>query len=658
MPATPLRIAQTSSELKKQRKQNGLQIPARQQKQLERAYELDQRAARFRDAEERRRAAKKKREEKEAKEERARQQIGVGLATQLAGYSHTQVQLKSGMEAFLGVNKRKEEAQRNKTMALLGKIDVISEAVNKEPWDDDDEDEDDIVEAISQAAAPCEKSSIDYGLDDDSLLEADKLAVPEPKDASAAVKVPAAVEQTPAAGSAAFDQFHGPVNKIIESVLETLPEPLIELLSQDISTKLPGWDPTPSILHKLNPVGMPPHRLRIKLGCVVTLLRDLNTSTPLSKSQHLRILRAENERLECLVLDGQLEGTKILLTRVPFQAKYKNDEQFPFQRLQYPVRIATNYSLSGSTRPMPQSGFKLPSIVGHARPSSTTRRTKPLAAKPLLPTNSNPAFKLPGLPASKTVPAMRTASSNNKHTTLIKSDPIPDCWDDFLESGTQIARELSNDIAPTATNGLTRSMAHSPSINHTLPPLSTQDLDFSLDDLDDVSPINPAGPKPSLGPARDITTPVPSVSEPASTNTSAAPSPLAKTVAPALPAKASPKQASTTVPDARPQSNSMPENQRTILMRNSDIISDQRKPPSVSDRPGLKRKTWTAPKANRAPDLKRKCLQPSFANPPATGVNKTVTHDSLDDFILSSQDVVSFFDDDENMTFGSPPIAA
>jgi tRNA nucleotidyltransferase (CCA-adding enzyme) len=93
MAPTPHRIAQTSTELKKLAKKNGPRLNERQQKQFEREAELEQRAARARKAEESRKAAKKKREEKEAKEARARQQIGVGLATQLAGYSHTQAQL-------------------------------------------------------------------------------------------------------------------------------------------------------------------------------------------------------------------------------------------------------------------------------------------------------------------------------------------------------------------------------------------------------------------------------------------------------------------------------------------------------------------------------------------------------------------------------------
>jgi hypothetical protein len=40
-----------------------------------------------------------------------------------------------------------------------------------------------------------------------------------------------------------FIRTHWPINKAIEAVLDKLPEPLIELLSQDMSSKAPDWDP-------------------------------------------------------------------------------------------------------------------------------------------------------------------------------------------------------------------------------------------------------------------------------------------------------------------------------------------------------------------------------------------------------------------------------
>jgi hypothetical protein len=36
----------------------------------------------------------------------------------------------------------------------------------------------------------------------------------------------------------------------------------------------------------------------------------------------------------------------------------------------------------------------------------------------------------------------------------------------------------------------------------------------------------------------------------------------------------------------------------------------------------------------------------------------TAPNTSFDDFIMSTQEAASFFDDDDSLSFGSPPIAA
>lgn len=369
-------------------------------------------------------------------------------------------------------------------------------------------------------------------------------------------------------------------------MLDKLPSSLVELLSLDCSMKLPDWNPAPALLHKLNPLGLPPHRLRIKSGCVVSLLRDLNTSSQLSKSQHLRILRIESERLECLVLDGQLQGTKTFLTRIAFLARYRNDDKFLFQRIQYPIRVANDYKPCDAPQITFRSNFKLPSIHGWRRPPSANERPNPPISIPKPHANPNPSFKRPGLPASKSA----TLESNRPAAIPKPVELAPhviDDWDEFLESGTQIARELSADAEPTPVIPI----AASPPLADCLPPLSTQDFDFSLDDLDDEPRRSPV-PHPTRPRARDIS------------------------VMPSTKPVTAPQQTARIIPTVKqtmlPPSNPAP----TVL---------KRKPPQLSTRSSL-------------PPPKRSCITPSFPR------NSCV---SLSDFGLSTQDVVSLFDDDE-----------
>ncbi|KAH3920556.1 hypothetical protein HBH56_006060 [Parastagonospora nodorum] len=654
MPPTPLRIAQTTSEVKKQHKQNGPRLPERQMKQLERGHELDVRAARLRDAEKNRKAAKKKREEREDKEKAARKQMGVGLATQLIGYSHTQAQLKNGMEAFLGVKRRKDDEQRRRNLELTRTLEAIAQTVEKEPWDDDDDDQDaDIGPDLPTVEATLLEQFVDDDLDDDTLLEAHDLLMsdpleqppahvqhPQPSLAPPPPPPPAPPHPTPTKDDADFARLHGPINKAIENILDQLPEPLIELLSQDVSLRLPEWDPTPGLLHKLNSVGLPPHRLRVKVGSVVSLLRDLNTSSQLSKSQHLRILRAENERLECVVLDGQLEGTKALLTRVPFPAKYRNESQYTFQRLQFPVRVSTDYTYRNLPLDTPSSGFKLPTVPGHMRSSSLSKKASICIPTARPQVNTNPTFKLPALPASNKSLSDISQPKPNQEPVLSPIPSLGDCWDDFLDSGTQIARELSQAPVPSI---------QPPSITESLPPLSTQDFDFSIDDLDDTpgsAPANFTAPTPTRGLVR--TTSLPTVTKPSFSRLPPAQSAGGTTHA------APPSRRSGIVLSRKTKP--LPQQPIVPVLRREDISPSQR-PDSVSDRPGLfKRKARTTLSSSKN-QIKRRC---AVAARPAAGPNPPIRHTTVgafSDFGISTQEVASFFSDDDDMFSGSPPIA-
>jgi hypothetical protein len=772
MAPTPHRIAQTSTELKKQYKQSGPRLNDRQQKQLERDSELDQRAVRAREIEERRKAAKIKRAEKEAKEARARKQIGVGLATQLIGYSHTQAQLKNGMEAFLGVKKRKEEENRKQEMELTKKLEAIADVMDKEPWDDDDDD--DMVIDLPESNQSSGDQWAEDGLDDDSLLEAHDMLMSDPVEEPQAVAQPPPVpkpvppvtlaplvapkpttaQKNPSVpptlpkplvqkDAPDFIRTHGPINKAIEAVLDKLPEPLIELLSQDMSLKAPEWDPPHGLLHKLNPVALPPHRLRVKVGCVVSLLRDLNTSSQLSKSQHLRVLRCQNDRLECQVLDGQLEGTKTFLTRVPFHARYRNLEEHLFQRTQFPIRVATDYTPSSLVRDTSQTGFKLPSIPGRVPPAGLVRKPTPPVAKAKPPANSKPGFKLPALPASKSSSSLPPKPISSNMPTPSISQSLTDGWDDFFESSTQVSRELASETVQKAAAPTKLPVAVPKTADNCLPVMSTQDLDFSMEDLhDEPAPVperrvqDPTTPYPVQRPARPMPKPLPTrsaVYPPALNRAKPAPvqgpakSPptkpaqtTAKTVSKLPPAKhvvPLPVQNRVTTVHALPVAKAnvpvyarclekelaaplpvdqkAPPKQEVITVK---MMKNRQKSTANSSKPltwgsrkmpwelnpgplaaqgvlqaelaklrasqlpktfsavAAKRKNAHTPSPGPPKPAKRQCVEPSRPVLPAKSAAASSSSASFEEFGLSTQDAASFFEDDESMSFGSPPL--
>ncbi|XPT04629.1 hypothetical protein M3J09_013705 [Ascochyta lentis] len=640
----PNRTAQTSTEVKKAYKKNGPAISERTHKQLQRGYDLEQRAAREREAEKRRKIIKEKREERERKEKAVRQQLGVGLATQLIGYSHTQANLKKGMEAFLGVNRKRQDDERRRKEReeeLARKLEAIAQNIEKEPFDDDD-----MEDVMLDLPALSEQSGEgwDEDLDDETLLEVHDLVMSDPveepvNESTSVLPRPATAPPTQAAANSPqpqsmsttsvlqtrlppptntpkaqpskfdvgseevdFTRTHGPINKAVETVLSELPGEIIELLSQDAAAPTSDWTPVQGLLYKLNPLGLPPHRLRLKVGCVVVCLRDLNTSSQLSKSQHVRILRVGNERLECLTLDGQLAGTQTVITRVPFPAKYRNDDKFPFTRTQYPVRVATDYVLPETPREPAHSGFKLPSINGRPRPSAPVKMAP---VKPRTQASPNPSFKLPGLPASKGPSGFSNPSAPVNTAT---STCALDGWDDFLESGTQIARELSAEV--TTKTSVPSNLPRPSPIVETTPPFSTQDLDFSLDDLDDEPQAQPLPTKGAK--VTTATAPVRTIKSPPSVR----PGPLS----------------------------------RTANIRRIDLQPDRMQRPAICPQKPMLVKS----KRQMEPPPKPMTL----AKKPCVPAITTTASKAFDDYFgMSTQDATSFFDDDEDLAFGSPPIA-
>lgn len=665
MAPTSLHIAQTSSEAKKKHKQNGLGLPARQQKRLERAHELDIRATRLREAEARRKAAKKKRETKVEKEKDMREHLGIGLATQLIGYSHTQAQLKNGMEAFLGLKKRTEVEQRRRDMGRSNKLEDIACEIEKEPCDYDD-NADCIAQDLPLANTSFGDSFVDDDLDDDTLLEAQNLAMSNPIETLSPlvpalapapplplpIPPPRPASTAPVKHDPSFARLHGPIDRAIERILEKIPAPLIEFLSQDISLKLPDWDPASSLLYKLNRPDLPLHRLRFKVGSIVTLLRDLNTSSPLSKSQHLRILRAENDRLECLVLDGQLQGTNAILTRVAFSANYRDDRHYPFQRTQFPIRISTD--------------FTPPKVLRDV--SSSLEVTQPLEQQCQVEPLSLPKGQT--LPMQKAQSQVKTGSSfrfsglratdlgtYNLSKSLSPCQPktavIPhtiDAWDDFLDSSTQIAREICSEVPihsmpPRLITAAPASNAHCISLR------SRSDLDISPDDITEAVL---AGRNDSLVGNK-------TVASVCAKNLSLMLVPVANSSGhtyglhppTCLLQQPGPEKTSFRF---RPKPQLQQPNVNGASSNFAEFTPSQ-KPPSVSDRPGLKRSASTAPIKSQIPATKRICAQQSRLDTVSKPLTSPEHFNASDSFGISTQEAASFFVDDDDISFGSPPVA-
>lgn len=99
------------------------------------------------------------------------------------------------------------------------------------------------------------------------------------------------------------------------------------------------FEVTLDYLNSLTPDGLPPHRISLKVGAVVILLRNICPSEGLCNGTRLCVRALGNKFLDCTILGGSMAGSQVFIPRVTLRP---NDTALPFvmKRRQFPVRLA------------------------------------------------------------------------------------------------------------------------------------------------------------------------------------------------------------------------------------------------------------------------------------------------------------------------------
>lgn len=89
-------------------------------------------------------------------------------------------------------------------------------------------------------------------------------------------------------------------------------------------------------LNSLNLSGMPPHELKLKVGVLVMLLRNLNSKKGLCNGTRMTITRLSANALEATVLTGKAKDLHVFIPRIDL---IPTDTDYPFvlRRRQFPV---------------------------------------------------------------------------------------------------------------------------------------------------------------------------------------------------------------------------------------------------------------------------------------------------------------------------------
>ena len=98
-------------------------------------------------------------------------------------------------------------------------------------------------------------------------------------------------------------------------------------------------------LNSLTPCEMPPHRLRLKVGAIVMILRNLNLHEGLCNGTRLLIYSLHDNCIDAEVLTGKAKHTRVLIPRLQL-APSDTDMPFVLSRCQYPLRLSYSMTIN------------------------------------------------------------------------------------------------------------------------------------------------------------------------------------------------------------------------------------------------------------------------------------------------------------------------
>jgi len=95
-------------------------------------------------------------------------------------------------------------------------------------------------------------------------------------------------------------------------------------------------------LNSLEPSGLPSHKICLKIGIPIMMLRNLNPPE-LCNGTRLIIINLHNNVIEAKIITGQGQGKNVFIPRIPM---IPTDYPFLFKRVQFPIRPCLSITIN------------------------------------------------------------------------------------------------------------------------------------------------------------------------------------------------------------------------------------------------------------------------------------------------------------------------
>ena len=117
-------------------------------------------------------------------------------------------------------------------------------------------------------------------------------------------------------------------------------------------------------LNSLAPGGLPPHKLRLKVGAPIMLFRNIDPRIGLCNGTRLLCRVFHRNVIDAEITVGHFRGTRVFIPRIPLKPSENTNMPFNLIHKQFPIKLAFSLTINKSQgQTIPRVGIYLPEHV-------------------------------------------------------------------------------------------------------------------------------------------------------------------------------------------------------------------------------------------------------------------------------------------------------